>query len=55
MEATSPPVGPVLVDELKRQAREAGYLVWTMPKAEAWLYLTYALGIVLGYSLAVRS
>lgn len=54
MEAAST-VGPVVVDELKRQGREAGYLVWTMPKSEAWLYVMYAAGILVGFVLARRS
>ena len=53
MEATT--VGPVVVDELKRQAREAGYLVWAMPKAELWLYVMYAAGIAVGYVIARRT
>lgn len=50
-----PTLGEILVEELKRQAREQGYLVWTLSKYEAYLYVIYAAGILVGWSLARRS
>ncbi|NUP38961.1 MAG: hypothetical protein HOY76_18580 [Streptomyces sp.] len=49
-----PTLGEVLVDELKRQAREEGYIVWTLNRYEAYLYVMYAVGILVGWTLARR-
>lgn len=45
-------VGPVLIEELKRQARSEGYLVLALSPGEVILYGMYLLGVLLGYSLA---
>lgn len=55
MEETVPSLGEVLVDELKKQCREQGYLVWTLSRYEAYLYAMYAVGILVGWTLARRS
>lgn len=55
MNAPDSAVGPVVVDELKKQAREAGYVVWALPRTDFDLYLVYALGILLGFLLASRA
>lgn len=48
-------VGPVVVDELKNQARAAGYVVVAVSKSELLLYVMYLAGIALGWSLARRA
>jgi hypothetical protein len=49
---SQPTVGPVLVDELKKQAREEGYFVFTLSHTQFALYFMYALGVVAGYLLS---
>lgn len=54
MDKGSATLGTVLVDELKRQARDEGYYVVTVSRAEVGLYAVYALGVLLGWLLARR-
>lgn len=42
--------GPVVVDELKRQAREEGYLVWAVKEDSFWLWASLAVYFLLGYA-----
>lgn len=47
-------VGPVVVDELKRQAREEGYIVLAVRQEEFWLYACCVLYFLLGVTWASR-
>ena len=47
-------VGPVVVDELKKQAREAGYVVLAVERSDAILYAVYVLGVLLGFLIGSR-
>lgn len=46
--------GAIVVDELKKQAKEEGYAVFVLPREDLQLYLVYALGIMLGWVMAQR-
>lgn len=45
-------VGTVVVEELKKQARAEGYVVFAFPRADVEAYWIYALGVFLGFMLA---
>lgn len=55
MDSTAPSVGSVVVDELKKQAREEGFVVFTLSRDDLNLYLMYALGVLLGWTIARRT
>lgn len=44
----------IVVDELKKQAREAGYLVLTVRQADLWLALACLVWFLAGYMWAVK-
>lgn len=48
-------IGPIVLDELKKRAREEGYVAFVFPRDDLQLYLVYALGIMLGWVMATRA
>jgi hypothetical protein len=46
--------GPIVLEELRKRAKEEGYVAFTLPREDLHLYLVYALGVMLGYVLATR-
>ena len=44
----------IVVDELKKQAREAGYLVFTVRESDLWLFVACAVYFALGWLWAAK-
>jgi hypothetical protein len=47
--------GTIVVDELKKQAKEEGYVAFVFPREDLQLYLVYLLGVMLGWVMATRT
>lgn len=44
--------GAIVLEELAKQARDEGFLVFTISQRDYEMYLMYALGILVGITIA---